>query len=172
MNRMKPNIQKDPMTTLKPRLAAGLIAAAVFTLAGCSTAGINDAASKLQSQGAPILTNLTEQAQQLGEKAKSAAENAKTLATEFIDGIKGTTPLDPKAFESAWASLKNELQTMADNAASEETKAKINELKANLEVQFKDLSARIDADENVQDLKAALADFWTQARTKISELTK
>lgn len=160
------------MNQMKQRLAAGLIAVAVLTLAGCNSVQVSDATSKIQSQSAPILTNLGEQAQQLGEKASSAANNAVKLATDFFNGIKGTNTVDANGFQSGWASLKAELQTMADNATSDANKAKINDLMKNLEAQFNDVTTKINANGNIQEIKTSVTNFWDQARIKIDELRK
>ncbi len=160
------------MKKTNQRLAAAFLAAALLTVAGCSNAQVSSTASKLQSQGAPILTNLTDQAMQLGEKARSAANNAVELASGFIDSIKSSNLVDSKTFQAGWDSLKAELQKMADNAASEAGKAKINELKTSLETEFNAIMTKINSNGNVEDIKTAVSNFWTEARTKINELTK
>lgn len=160
------------MNRTKQSLIVGLIAIASLNLTACNSVQVSDVTSKIQSQSAPILTNLTDQAKLLGEKASSAANNAVKLATDFISNIKGSDPVDQSGFKSGWTAFKAELQTMADNAASAETKVKINELMTSLESQFNDITAKINANGNVQEIKTSVTSFWEQAQTKIEELRK
>ena len=160
------------MNRKRHALALMLSAIAFTAMVGCSNPQITDATSRLQSQGAPILTDLSKTAQELGEKAREAANNAVDLINGFLGTTPGPGPVDGSAFEKGWTSLKQELQSMADNATSPETKAKISALMTSLEAQVKDITAKITANENVQEIQAAITDFWTQARQKIDEIRK
>lgn len=154
-----------------PHKAAALMAVLSITLAGCSAAEVKSIASQAQSQGGAVISNLTEQAKELGEKSLQVAQNIKQSVAGYIGNVTGSTaPVTADDFEATWNDVQMKLNEMADNAVSPAARARVEALSQDLQNQFREASDKISKNENVQEVKETVSRFWNEVKIKMDDL--
>lgn len=152
-----------------------IMTAAVLTMAlgltACSVAG--------ESQAGPVTdadrttgaasTSLRDQARALGARARSTAEEALGLTSDFLSGL-ADGAVDEEAFKAGWENLRAKLQDMAASADTEEARQRINAITADLEAKVNEILEQISSNESLMEIKSAIEDFWAQARDRLAEL--
>ena len=146
------------------------LAAVTIGITGCTPAEVESKTSQAQSQAGALLTNLAEEAQKLGEKSMAVASNITESVKGYLDDIDAPEVADEEAFSRAWDDVKSRFQDMADQAVSEENRAKIDETALELEAKFQAAVAEIRANENVQETRAAMTEFWEEVKLQVSQL--
>ena len=175
---------QDPINTLhevnqmkRKKVTPLLILTALLTLSSCTTfsestdPGNSNSTSAITTTAATTEGSISVQARELGEKARLAAEDALGITQNFLSGIAGQE-INTDTFKAGWETLKEKLQSMAGDASTEEARLKINVITAELEAEVNAILERINSNESVQEITAAVSDFWKQAKAKIDELTR
>lgn len=159
---MNPSIHKTAIV---------LFSVLALTFTGCSAAEVQSLASQAQSQGGAVISNLTDQAKDLGEKSMQVAQNIKQSVAGYMKDLSGSTlPTTAEDFEVTWEEIKLKLDEMSDNAVSPETRARIDALSKNLQDQYLDAKDKISNNQDVQEVKETVSQFWTEVKTRMDEL--
>lgn len=156
------------------KIMTAAVLTAVLGLTACTTGGESTTGARPNAAKATRTTagsSLSDQARDLGSKARSTAEDALEITRDFLSGLTDQE-IDEEAFRTGWENLKTKLQEMAANADTEEARQRINDVTADLEARVNDILTKISSNEGVQEIKTAISDFWTDARDRLAELMR
>lgn len=146
--------------------ALGLSVTLLIT--GCQSGELETKASQAQSQAGQLLTRLSQGVGELGEQARQVAAGIASSVEGFLEDV--DAPRDEESFRQTWADLKLKFQEMADQAVSEETRARIDAAIVDLDAQFQMTLADLKDNKDVQAAKDTMNAFWDRVKTELGTL--
>lgn len=152
------------MKTILPALGLSLM----LLITGCHSGELETRASQAQSQAGQLLTKLSQGVGDLGEKARQVADGIASSVQGFLEDV--DAPRDEESFRQTWSELKVRFQEMADQAVSEETRARIDAAIVDLDAQFQLALTDLEKNKDVQVARDTMNAFWDRVKTELGTL--